>query len=197
MARRILQLPMFTPFFVIVCLALQSTASAATPPAVTAIARFHQVDGRLYRGAQPDAEGLRQLRALGIRAVINLRSEEDTLTRQERQIVESLGMRYVPLPIADGNFFTRSRVVPADVVRKFFAAVDASGGPVFVHCQRGADRTGTLVALYRIVRHGWDNQRAYAEARTIGMRSWYSGFKQQILSFRPSPELMPVSGPAR
>src|SRR5512135_3907708 len=107
-------MPMFSLFLVTVGLALQSPPSPAKPPDVTAIARFHQVDGRLYRGAQPDAEGLRQLRALGIHAVINLRSEEDTLTRQEQRVVESLGMRYVPLPIADGNFFTRSRVVPPD-----------------------------------------------------------------------------------
>ena len=155
----------------------------------TVIQRFHQVDDKLYRGAQPDAGGFHRLKDLQIRTVIDLRSEADEGRRDEQKVVESLGMRYVSLPIADGNFFKRAGVVPEGTIRKFFAALDASAGPVFVHCRRGADRTGTVVALYRIARHGWDNQRAYAEARAVGMRSWYTGFRQQILAFRPGPEV--------
>jgi protein tyrosine/serine phosphatase len=174
----------------LVCVLLQTAPPLTEPPRVSAVSRFHKVDGKLYRGAQPNAVGLRQLRDLGIRIVINLRGEQDAMTREERRLVESLGMRYVPLPVADGNIFTRSRVVPEDAIRNFFAALDGATGPVFVHCQRGADRTGTLVAMYRIARHGWDNERAYAEARALGMRWWYSGFKAQILAFRPGPELL-------
>lgn len=154
------------------------------------IQRFQQVDEKLLRGAQPGADGLHRLRDLQVRTVIDLRSERDEGRRDEQRLVESLGMRYISLPIADGNFFKRSGEVPEDTVRKFFAALDASAGPVFVHCRRGADRTGTVVALYRIARHGWDNQRAYQEARALGMRSWYSGFKRQILAFRPGPETL-------
>ena len=164
------------------------TQAALEPAALTpsaAISRFHQIDAKLYRGAQPDVDGFRALRALGVSTVINLRSERDAIRWDEQRLVESLGMRYVSLPVKDGSIFTPSRIVPADVVRKFFAAVDAASGPVFVHCRRGADRTGTLVALYRIARNGWSNQRAYEEARAAGLRSWYSGMKRQILAFRP------------
>lgn len=164
----------------------------AAQPAAPAVSRFQQVDDKLYRGAQPDAEGFRQLRDLGVRIVINLRSERDALKTDERRLVESLGMRYISLPVKDGNFFTRSRIIPEDTIGKFFAALDAAEGPVFVHCQRGADRTGALAALYRIARNGWDNQRAYAEARALGMRSWYSGLKRQILGFRPSADSTPA-----
>ncbi len=185
--------PAYTPsvllavYLSVLCTILQTPAGTA-PNALAAALRFQQVDPKLYRGAQPDADGIRQLRQLGIKVVINLRGEQDAITAQERGIVESLGMQYVSLPIPDGNFFTRSRVVSAEVVRRFFGTLDLAEGPVFVHCRRGADRTGTLVALYRIARHGWDNQRAYDEARALGMRSWYTGFKQQILAFRPGPE---------
>jgi uncharacterized protein (TIGR01244 family) len=145
------------------------------------IERFHRVDERLYRGAQPTADGFRQLRDLGVRTVINLRLEADAKRVDEQRIVESLGMRYVHLPIRDGNFFTWFRRVPQDAVRKFFEIVEsAESGPVFVHCHRGADRTGTLVALYRIARQGWDAQRAVKEAGDIGMRWWYRGLRQQI-----------------
>lgn len=157
----------------------------AAQPVAPAVSRFHQVDDKLYRGAQPGAEGFRQLRDLGVRIVVNLRSERDAVKTGERRIVESLGMRYVSLPVRDGNFFTRSRIIPDETIAKFFETLDAAEGPVFVHCRRGADRTGALAALYRIARNGWDNERAYAEARAIGMRSWYSGLKRQILTFKP------------
>lgn len=171
-------------------LAVSALLSQAVPlPAhLTTIPRFDQVDSRLYRGAQPDAAGLRRLRDLGVATVINLRSERDAIRLDEQRLVESLGMRYVSLPIKDGNFFTRARIVPEDVIRKFFAVMDAAAGPVFVHCRRGADRTGALVALYRIARHGWSNERAYEEARAAGMRSWYAGLKRQILTFRAAPQ---------
>jgi protein tyrosine phosphatase (PTP) superfamily phosphohydrolase (DUF442 family) len=183
-------------------LVLQAAPQAPAPATAVAIAkvaieRFLQIDVKLFRGAQPDAGGLQQLQALGVTTVINLRSEEDAAKLDEQRVVESLGMRYVSLPIKDGNFFTRSRIIPDEAVRKFFEAIDAAPGPVFVHCHRGADRTGALVAMYRIARHNWDNQRAYDEARTIGMRSWYTGLKQQILAFRPGPEVAQRQDPGR
>jgi protein tyrosine/serine phosphatase len=153
------------------------------------IERFQRVDDRLYRGAQPDAEGFRYLRHLGVRTIVNLRMEADAVKTGEQNIVESLGMRYVNLPVEDGNFFTRSRRIPDDVVGKFFDIFDApDSGPIFVHCHRGADRTGAIVSFYRIARQGWDGLRAYAEAREVGMRSWYQGLKQQIEEFSQHAE---------
>jgi uncharacterized protein (TIGR01244 family) len=166
-------------------LAIPATAGAG---ASTPITRFHQVDERLYRGAQPDAEGFRYLRELGVRTIINLRDDREARNGAEQQLVESLGMRYVHLPVRDGNFFTRGRTIPPDTIRAFFAVVDAaSDGPVFVHCRRGADRTGALVGFYRIARHRWEHTRAYAEARTLGMRSWYTGLKKQMHAFADVP----------
>ena len=152
------------------------------------IERFIQVDERLYRGAQPDLEGFKYLRALGIGTIINLRLSKDAERLKEREMVESLGMKYVNIPIEDGNFFTRSRIIPEDAIRSFFQTIDAAApGRVFVHCHRGADRTGALVGFYRIVRHQWDGLRAYAEAREIGMRSWYKGLQRQIEEFGSKP----------
>lgn len=148
------------------------------------IPRFHKVDDRLYRGAQPDEAGFKYLRDLGVRTVINLRDDEYGRSGAEQRLVESLGMRYIHLPVQDGNFFTRSRTIPERTIASFFDIVDAvDHGPVFLHCRRGADRTGALVGFYRIARHQWDNARAYAEAKAIGMRSWYTGLKKQIYSF--------------
>jgi protein tyrosine/serine phosphatase len=159
---------------------------AASAQSAVPIERFVKVDDRLYRGAQPDEEGFKRLKELGVRTVINLRQEADAARLNERQIVESLGMQYESLPILDQNFFTRARRIPEDTIRTFFRMLDtADPGPVFVHCQRGADRTGALIAFYRMARNGWNGERAAKEAREVGMRSWYTGLQKQILEFSP------------
>ena len=164
--------------------------------AVAPIERFVKVDDRLFRGAQPDLEGFKYLRDLGVRTIINLRLAKDAERLHEREIVESLGMKYVNIPIEDGNFFTRSRRIPPEAIQSFFQTIDApESGTVFVHCHRGADRTGALVSFYRIVRHNWDSARAYAEARQIGMRSWYKGLQRQIEEFGRQPPLAFIGPP--
>ena len=61
--------------------------------------------------------------------------------------------------------------------------VDDSAGPIFVHCRRGADRTGTVIACYRITHDGWTNQRALKEATSYGM-SWLEfGMQRYVLAF--------------
>jgi protein-tyrosine phosphatase len=59
-------------------------------------------------------------------------------------------------------------------------------GPVFIHCKRGPDRTGALVAIYRIARNGWDTARALTDANDRGMRPWYRGLRSQIKAFDAS-----------
>jgi protein tyrosine/serine phosphatase len=160
---------------------------ADEPSGVAPIERFYRVDTRLYRGAQPGDAGFRYLQSLGVRTVVNLRDEQDALRTREQHIVESLGMRYVHLPVKDGSFFTRSRRIPEQTIQAFFDLIATKdAGPVFVHCRRGADRTGALVGFYRIARNGWSAERAYDEARAIGMRSWYTGLKRQIEEFAAS-----------
>jgi protein tyrosine/serine phosphatase len=172
------------------CLLVASARpSAQAPPKDVPIERFLRVDERLYRGAQPAAEGFRRLRDLGVTTVINLRMEPDAIKTDEKRIVEELGMRYVGIPVEDGNFFTRSRTIPEAAIRMFFKTIDDTireGGTLFVHCHRGADRTGAMVAFYRIARQGWEAMRAHDEARDVGMRSWYRGLQQQIRAFDPN-----------
>jgi protein tyrosine/serine phosphatase len=183
---------LFLMLVTLILVPVQSRATDATAP----IERFVQVDDRLFRGAQPDLAGFKYLRDLGVRTIINLREAKDGERLNEREIVESLGMKYVSIPVKDGNFFTRSRRIPVEAIRSFFQTIDApDSGTVFVHCHRGADRTGALVSFYRIVRHNWDSVRAYAEARQIGMRSWYKGLQQQIEEFGREPRVAFISPP--
>lgn len=144
---------------------------AATAP----ITRFLQVAPDLYRGGQPDDEGFAFLRDLGIRTVVSFRNDAS-----EREQVEALGMRFVHIPLTFRPF---GAIVPESAVAQFFATLDdPASGPVFFHCRRGADRTGTFAALHRIARQGWTVERAYGEARDVGMRWWYSSVKDQLAS---------------
>jgi protein tyrosine/serine phosphatase len=150
----------------------------ADPATAPAIKRFQQVDSRLYRGGQPDAQGFAALQRLGVRTVVNLRHSVD-----EQRLVESAGLRYVALPTHLRPFGV-SGGLSAETVRSFFQLVDdESNGPVFLHCRRGADRTGTLVAMYRIARQGWTPEAAYKEARATGMRWWHYPVRRQLEDF--------------
>jgi tyrosine-protein phosphatase SIW14 len=171
------------------CLVLNVAADARADQQATLppSERFNKVDERLYRGAQPTEAGFRQLKELGITTIINLRMEPDAIRTNEKEMVEKIGLKYIGIPVEDGNFFTRSRTIPDDAIRTFFKIMDdAEHGKVFIHCHRGADRTGAMVAFYRIARQGWEHAKAAKEARDIGMRSWYKGLQAQIKAFNAS-----------
>jgi protein tyrosine phosphatase (PTP) superfamily phosphohydrolase (DUF442 family) len=93
---------------------------------------LHKVSDALYRGAQPDQEGFAELKALGIRTVVNLRT-----FRGEGRAVQDAGLEYVKIPMQawrteDEDFDEFLRVVS-----------DPRRQPVFVHCRHGADRVGS------------------------------------------------------
>ncbi len=137
------------------------------------IRRFMEIGPGLYRGGQPDKVGYERLRDMGIRTVVNFRTGDD-----ERAMVEALGMKYIHIPV---HFRWFGGELPEEAVARFFAIVDdAAHGPVFFHCKRGADRTGAFAALYRVTRQGWSIDRAYSEARDVGMRWWYPAVKGEL-----------------
>ena len=152
---------------VLALVALQGCATLAPQRSREPLPHFFRVDQGLYRGGQPTPEGFRQLAQRGIRTVIDLRVEPKTHRKQEQQLVESLGMRWVSLPM---RWYWRPS--DAQVIKFLQVALDPSQQPVFVHCRKGRNRTGTLVAVYRIVAQSWSPERAYAEARNLGLSRW-------------------------
>jgi len=124
---------------------------------------FHQVSENLYRGAQPQRGGLKKLSELGIKTIINLRGASDD-TRSEQVEAEASGMRYFNIPMSGLGR-------PSDdQVERALSIIDArENWPVFVHCQRGADRTGVVIAVYRMMREQWTEQQAIDEAKRFGL----------------------------
>jgi protein tyrosine phosphatase (PTP) superfamily phosphohydrolase (DUF442 family) len=109
------------------------------------VSNFGEVTGGLYRGGQPSAAGFAALKKLGIGIVVNFRNERRETSAEERE-VRLLGMKYVGIPWS-------GRATPSDAqVVEFLDLVrNNPDAKIFVHCRRGADRTGTMIAAYRIV----------------------------------------------
>jgi len=106
----------------------------------------------LYRGGQPTAEGMRSLKKLGIKTIVNLRTFHSD---RDETGVTGLACEHVHMQAWDGDL--------EDIVRFLRIATDGTRGPVFVHCQHGADRTGVACAAYRIAVQGWSKDRAIDE----------------------------------
>lgn len=120
-----------------------------------AIRNFDLVTPWFYRGGQPGKEGIHALQELGVKTVVSLRWSPKVV-EAERAAVEQMGMRFVSIPL---NYWN---VPTAKILDEFFDLIhDPSNRPVFLHCLHGADRTGLMVAMYRITHENWDFGKAY------------------------------------
>ncbi len=147
---------------------------------VSGVGNFHQINDHLYRGAQPTPDGFDHLAQLGIKTVIDLR-EAGPRAVAEKKIVEKDGMHYINIPFAGFSAPTDKQVTQVLAIFN-----DPGVGPVFVHCRRGADRTGTVVACYRVACEHWKNQDALAEAKKNGMAWIERAMRQYVLNYHPS-----------
>ena len=113
---------------------------------------FFKVTDDLYRGGQPTAEGMRELKKMGIKTVINLRSYHS-----DRDKIGETGLAYEHI------YMKTWHPEDEEVVRFLQIVTDSDRRPAFVHCQHGADRTGTMCAIYRVVIEGWSKAEAIRE----------------------------------
>ncbi len=121
------------------------------------LTNFYEVTTNLYRGAQPTAQGMTELHAMGIKTILNLRSYHS-----DQHLVSSGDMKLARLHMKPW------RAEDEDVVEFLKVVSNTNNLPVFVHCQRGADRTGMVCAMYRIVECGWTKEAAIQEMKEGG-----------------------------
>jgi tyrosine-protein phosphatase SIW14 len=161
--------------FALLCAA--SAGYAQSEQKYKELPNFHRVSEKLYRGAQPKAGGFRQLSQLGIKTIVSLRADDDRSRIQEQE-ARAAGLSYFNVPFKRLGRPTDEQV---DRVRALINAPENQ--PVFVHCQHGADRTGIIIALYRIEHDGWTIDQARAEARRYGMKWWQRGMRDYISDY--------------
>jgi protein tyrosine/serine phosphatase len=113
---------------------------------------FHRVTPMLFRGAQPTAEGMRSLESMGVKTIVNLRG-----FNSDRKEVKGTRLKLEEISVRAWHPDDQ------DVIRFLRLVANTNNLPVFVHCQHGADRTGTMVAIYRIALQGWSKEEAIAE----------------------------------
>ena len=154
-----------------------SIGASSSEPKKEVLPNFHQVNERLYRGAQPLPGGMRELAELRIKTVINLRGEDED-AREEEDEAGAAGLSYFSVPLPD---FRRPK---DEQVEKVLAIInDARNWPVFIHCRHGEDRTGTIIAIYRISQEGWTYEQAKREAKRHGMSRFQFKMKDYIKDY--------------
>jgi len=118
--------------------------------------------GVLIRGAEPDEQGMRELRDnFSVKTLVNF---NNLSTESEAKLAAQFGLNYLPLPdhpISEAGDEERYLAF-MKAVREARAKGEL---PVYVHCDTGLDRVGLAVGVYRIVEDGWDAEQAVAELR--------------------------------
>jgi protein-tyrosine phosphatase len=114
-----------------------------------------------------------------VKTVIDLRGASEG-RRNEESVVTAAGMKYINIPMTG-----LTPPSEAETTKILGMLEDSTTGPVFIHCQRGADRTGAVIASYRIDHDGWDNARALKEAMANGMSFFQIPRQSFIRNFQP------------
>lgn len=131
------------------------------------IPNFYKVDERIYRGAQPKGQGYNTLKSLGIKTVISLRGKDKTL-QSEKETLNALGINLFHIPMSK-----YSRPTDEQVINFLDIVLDKNNQPVFIHCTSGRDRTGAMLAMYKVTACGWTIKNAYKEAKNLGFWPYY------------------------
>ncbi|MEO6393156.1 MAG: tyrosine-protein phosphatase [Pyrinomonadaceae bacterium] len=162
--------------------ALSFTAAAQQPTPSRSLPNFHQVNSNLYRSGQPMDHGFAELAHVGIKTIVNLRDDDDRALSEEKQVTAA-GMQYFNLPLSNLKHPNAAQL------EKILAVInDPQNQPVLVHCKRGADRTGTIIACYRIAHDGWTGDAALKEAKSYGLGWWQfsmKGFIEEYAKMSP------------
>jgi len=153
------------------CWAAERPSAWAQAIALEGVPNLHQVSSDLYRSAQPSAPGMKNLKNMGIRTIVNLRS-----FHSDRDEIGKIDLDYERITMKTWHIDRK------EAVRFLRWATDPHRTPVLVHCQHGSDRTGVLCALYRIAVQGWTKDEAIREMTEggFGFHRIWANLKQWI-----------------
>jgi protein tyrosine/serine phosphatase len=136
----------------------------AQPVELEGAPNLHKISDTLYRSAQPTAEGMQNLKDLGVKTIINLRS-----FHSDRHEIGETGLAYEHI------YMKPWHPEEKEVVRFLQIVANPDRTPALVHCMQGADRTGLMSAVYRVAIQGWTKEEALKEMKAGGFgfhRTW-------------------------
>ena len=151
------------------------------------VAYAAEVAPGLYRGGQPSAEGVAWLKSKGFKTVLNLRHYHGD---SEKQLVESVGMRYERIALTSWGAPS-----PEQVARFLQIVRDPTMRPLYVHCQHGVDRTGAMMAVYRMEEEGWSNPQAFAEMEYFDAHSIWRDLREFVRKYHFQPQPARLEAP--
>jgi uncharacterized protein (TIGR01244 family) len=143
---------------VVLAAVLVQAPAQEVPP----IRNFLRVTTDFCTGGQPRPEHMAQLKADGVKAVLNLRQPSEHRADDERAAAEKAGLKYFNIPVEFGN--------PKDEqADEFLRLTDESANrPMFIHCT-AAIRVGAFWMIRRVLRDGLTVEAALEEARKVGL----------------------------
>lgn len=151
------------------------------------IQRFRKVTDQLYRGSAPSPKDVLWLKeTLGINKIVSLdKLAGDRINRT----CKLLGINHIMLPIEHPNF--KSSLI--NFLKHNLKDLLLKGGPVYVHCEAGKDRTGLAVALLKCKYLGQSPEEALEEAKSLGFGldtdpGMIHTFEKLIMACKPSQD---------
>jgi protein tyrosine/serine phosphatase len=158
---------------------------------ITGVPNSGKINEHLYRGAQPRDPGLLELKKIGITTIVDLRGEDPKKSGWEEKRAESLGIRFVHIPVNGWSPPTNEQV--AQFLSLFR---DNPQEKVFVHCRFGDDRTGVFVASYRMAFEKLPAAQALKEMYYFGFNgAWHPSMADFVRNFpaglNSAPALVP------
>lgn len=142
------------------------------------IKNFKEIGEGIYRGAQPQADDFAFLKSIGIKTIVSFRWKRK-FVEDEKKLCDEHGMEFISIPL---NYTNPPKLGD---IREFLEIVDnEEKRPLYVHCMHGVDRTGIMVALFRIIRQGWTVDEAYREMEACGFHKYrLRPFKWQLYKY--------------
>jgi protein tyrosine/serine phosphatase len=146
-------------------------AEKATLPRndIPGLSNFAKVSEDVYRGAQPEPAGFAELKKMGIKTIVNLRANHS-----DEKWLKGLGFYYIEVPMEANAIGDTQAVAFLKVIS------DPRYKPYFVHCQHGADRTGTMIALYRMYVQDWTRGKALGELSTYEFHEMFTNLRRYL-----------------
>lgn len=155
---------------------IETHAKANSSFPIIHVGNFEQVSPTLLRGGAPNARALKELKAAGVKTILNLRGDGSASRKEERSAKE-IGLDYynIPMGYSEPSLTKVSSIL--DIIR------DPQKQPVYVHCLQGADRTGMIVGIHRVLSDGWQFDQVYSEMRGHHFKPFLIPMRRTVQAF--------------